>query len=171
MPLETLEFNFPSILPDLSSDFAINGVFSQENPDAFNNSTAFSAPAATTTPTPMQSTRQIKTPRPSTSRSHSSSGQSGTRSPQPFLQRYNERLRADNAALQDEVAMLRRKNARLHGQLDELRSHLRPLDDTLQELLYLPAVQEGDERVLSQLFGMLERITGVKRVLGSCQEV
>jgi hypothetical protein len=46
----------------------------------------------------------------------------------------------------------------VQGQLDELRSSLRPLDETLQEILYLAAVRESDDgRVVNvnQLFGTL----------------
>jgi hypothetical protein len=69
--------------------------------------------------------------------------------------------------------MLRRKHGRTQGQLDELRGQLRPLNKTLQEMLYLPGTQENeDERVVNvnQLFSILERISGFKRVLNSCQE-
>jgi hypothetical protein len=89
------------------------------------------------------------------------------------LRRDNERLRADNAALQDEVAMLRRKHGRMQGQLDGLRDQLRPLNETLQGMLYLPGTHENeDERVVNvnQLFSILERISGFKRALNFCQE-
>jgi len=61
----------------------------------------------------------------------------------------------------------------MQGQLDGLRDQLRPLNETLQEMLYLPGTHENeDERVVNvnQLFSILERISGFKRALNSCQE-
>jgi hypothetical protein len=173
-PLETYDFNFPALFPGFSSDVSMDGVL---NLDALGNgnNASFAGPTTIVAPIPSQATRQVPSPPPSTSRSPSSTGQSpsASGSPQPFLRRDNERLRADNAALQDEVAMLRRKHGRTQGQLDELRGQLRPLNKTLQEMLYLPGTQENeDERVVNvnQLFSILERISGFKRVLNSCQE-
>jgi len=122
------------------------------------------------TPAPAPAPSQIPSPPPSGGHSPPSSDRSSdANSPQPFLRRVNEHLRADNAALQDEVEILRRKHARLEGQLDELRGQLRPLNETLEGLLYLPAVQQGEEQVMNRLFGALEQVSAFKRVLNSCQ--
>lgn len=76
-----------------------------------------------------------------------------------FLQQDNARLRGSNEQLQDEVEMLRRQGSDLRGQLQ-------PLDRSLQELLYLPSVQNGDGEVADSLFSILRRVTAMRKTLG-----
>jgi len=164
-PIETFDFPIPfsTLFPDLGSEISVDGISCLGNLHPFDGIT--SPPPA------------LAAPPPSASRSTSSLDQNQTgstsRPAQLFLLRDNERLRADNAALQDEVDMLRRKHGRVQGQLDELWSQVRPLDAVLQELLYLPVAAESEnERVvhLNQLFNILERMVGVKKALNSCQD-
>lgn len=107
---------------------------------------------------------------PSTNQSTSSLGQSRAGStselPQSFLQRDNERLRAGNCALHNQVEILRRKHGRVHRGLDEL-------SNMLQKLLYLPAPPASEnERVVhvDQLFDILDQVVAIQEALNSYQE-
>ncbi|SPO01189.1 uncharacterized protein DNG_03936 [Cephalotrichum gorgonifer] len=84
-----------------------------------------------------------------------------------FLRQDNMRLRNSNDQLRDEAEVLRRQNSGLQAQLDELRDMLRPLDRSLEELLYLPAVQNGEEGVSTMLFVILTEVTAVNKILSS----
>ncbi|KAK4455374.1 hypothetical protein QBC34DRAFT_389806 [Podospora aff. communis PSN243] len=175
---ETFDFQIPfsTLFPDLANDMSIDDISSQDSIqplDIITYPPLIAAPAPIRTPSEL---RQIPSPPPSTSRSTSSldHGQHvDISSPtHPFLLRDNERLRADNATLQYEVDMLRRRQGRMQSRLDELWNEVRPLDRILQELLYLPAAKGSEsERVVNvnHLFGILERIGGVKKALNSCQ--
>jgi len=175
VPLETLGPNFPSLFGELDGDFAMYDIAGHGNLTILDSSDDAIAPRAYAPtpippPTPVQATRQIPTPPASASRFPPSSDLGDSQLPQPFLRQVNDHLRADNAALQDEVAVLRRTRGMLQGQLDELGSQLRPLDELVQGLLHLPAVQEGDEQVVRQLFSILDQISRFKRILRSCQD-
>jgi hypothetical protein len=69
-----------------------------------------------------------------------------------FLQEDNTRLRNSNDQLRDEVETLRTQNRAQQVQMNELRDRLRPLDRSLQDLLYLPGVQNGEEGISNRLF-------------------
>ena len=75
-----------------------------------------------------------------------------------FMRQDNTRLRTGNEQLRDEVEALRRRQ-------DEARSRLRPLESSLQELLYLPAVQSGGAGVTGRLFAVLDEMMAVSRIL------
>ena len=75
-----------------------------------------------------------------------------------FMRQDNTRLRNGNEQLRDEVEALRRRQ-------DEARGRLRPLESSLQELLYLPAVQGGGAGVTGRLFAVLDEMMAVSRVL------
>jgi hypothetical protein len=159
---------------------SIDEILSQGSFHPFDNDNISYPPPLVAAPTPIRAPdelRQIPFLPPSTSRSTSSLDHSQRVNPStsthPFLLRDNERLRADNATLQDEVDILRRRQGRMQGRIEELWNEVRPLDRILQELLYLPATWESEsERAVNvnHLFGILERIGGIKRALNSCQE-
>ena len=132
-------------------------------PEAHNQAASLAAP------TPAQQMHLLSRT-PSTNQSTSSLGQSragGTLElPQSFLQRDNERLRAGNRALHNQVEILRRKHGRVHRGLDEL-------SNMLQELLYLPAPPASEnERVVNvdQLFGILDQVVAIQEALNSYLE-
>lgn len=63
--------------------------------------------------------------------------------------------------------MLRRQHSELQAQLNEVRDRLRPLDRSLQELLYLPGIQNGEEGVLNRLFTILDGVIAMNKTLSS----
>jgi hypothetical protein len=75
-----------------------------------------------------------------------------------FLQQDNNRLRNSNMQLQDEAQMLRE-------QLDDIRGRVQPLYRSLQQLLYLPGVQNSSEGLTDRLFAALEELTSINRTL------
>ena len=84
-----------------------------------------------------------------------------------FLLQYNERLRRRNNLLHEEVEALRRQYGENQAQLSELRDALRSLDRSLQDLLYLPAIRNGDGEVPRRLFLMFDTVIALDRALGS----
>src|SRR5690606_251459 len=150
------------------------------NPNAFmyrtptaNACATAAKPHAGPTPTPVQPARQIPTPPDAgcsaSARRYGTAGQGDTQLSTRFLCQDDERLRESKAILMDENAVLRKKHSGLQAQLDRLRSQLRPLEDALQELLYLPAVQEEHSQgMVSRLFGIMGEVGGMKRALICC---
>ncbi|KAI9147148.1 putative endo-xylogalacturonan hydrolase A [Paramyrothecium foliicola] len=82
-----------------------------------------------------------------------------------FLQQDNKRLRNNNVQLQDEVEMLREQQVGLQARLNELRSRLRPLDRSLQSLLYLLSAQADQKNFSSTLFSILDEVTAMNKIL------
>lgn len=72
-----------------------------------------------------------------------------------------------NDQLRDEAQILRRQHGEMQTQLDELRDRLGPLDRSLQELLYQPAVQSADQTVANKLFAIFDMVVEMKTSLGS----
>ncbi|KAK0625875.1 hypothetical protein B0T14DRAFT_551274 [Immersiella caudata] len=177
-PPGSLDFQIPfaTLFPTFVNDMSIDDILGQQNLHPYNDIAHPPLPPVGAT-TPIRTTPQLPSPPPSASRSSSSLDQSQIGSPsgptQTFLLRDNERLRVDNAALQDEVETLRKRQGRMQGRLAELWNEVRSSDRMLQELLYHPSLPENEnERVVNvnHLFGILEKIGGVKRSLNCCQE-
>ena len=85
-----------------------------------------------------------------------------------FLQQDNARLRSSTDQLRIEVEVVRRQNSELQTRINETREGLRPLEHSLQDLLYLvPGLQNGGEEVSNRLFAILEGVTAVHKTLSS----
>ena len=84
-----------------------------------------------------------------------------------FLQQVNTRLRDSNNHLQDEVDALRRQQSEMQERVNRVRSRLRPLEGSLQELLDHPRIRSAGEEVSTRLFAILDRIIEMNMTLSS----
>lgn len=100
--------------------------------------------------------------------SHPSAGLGRATNPSPdFLHLDNARLQNSNEQLADEVRSIGGKYGEVQAQLSGLRDGLRQLGGSLEELLYLPAVRNGDKEVTGRLFEISNTVTGIRKALGS----
>lgn len=87
-----------------------------------------------------------------------------------FLQRDINRLRKSSDRLQVEVTILRRRDREMQAQLNELRDSMGPMEHLLQELLYVPAVQNGELGISNRLFAIFDMVEAMNKALsdGGC---
>ncbi|KAH8896712.1 hypothetical protein GQ53DRAFT_803570 [Thozetella sp. PMI_491] len=84
-----------------------------------------------------------------------------------FLRQDNSRLRNSNDQLRAEVEILRKQRGENQAQLNRLRESFRPLESSLQEMLYLPGIHSSEGGMLSRLFVILDEMTAVNKIFGS----
>jgi hypothetical protein len=74
-------------------------------------------------------------------------------------------MRANNSLLRDQLDVMRRREGEQQTQLSELRNQLRRLDGTMQELLDIPEVQNGEPRLANGLFEVLAGLAEMEKTL------